>query len=215
MSITVDNIPINDDTDFTAVALDALRGRGGSIPSDNGPVDWVFRAYTQLSDTPYAGRLSQGVAACLTAEPEVRDQALLFFITYPGAAGAERVTELAITSDLDLRLAEALAARITAGDEDALLRGQLEILRPGNGGSVIAALTEAVPDWVVDRAEDITRLAPTAGATILIYLQHTGHDVLAVARRIVPLCHGDSRFELDIPRFIDDPATRQAILELF
>jgi hypothetical protein len=215
MSITVDNVPITDDTDFEAVALDALRGRGGSFPSDNGPIDWVYRAYKQLAATAYAGRLSQGVAACLTAEPEVREQALLFFITYPRAAGAERVTQLAVTSGLDSRLAEALAARITVGDEDALLRGQLEVLKPGNGGVVIASLTRAAPDWVVGRAEEITRLAPAAGATILIQLQHTGHDVLAVARRIVPLCHDDTRFELDIPRFIDDPATRQAILDLF
>jgi hypothetical protein len=211
--LTVDNIPITDETDFAEVALYALRGGGGSLRSDNAPVDWVFRAYTELAGTPYVDRLTLGVAACL--DSDVRDQALLFFISYPEAAGAERVTELAASGPAEGLLLEALGARIAVGDEDAVLLGQLAAVRPGHAGPVIAELTDAVPEWVVARAEQITRLTPTAGATILIRIQGTGYDLLDLARRIVPLCHGDSRFELDISRFIDDPATRQAILELF
>src|ERR1700733_4468633 len=95
--VRVDNITLSDATDFDGFVLEVLRGRGGvgSLRSDNAPGDWIFRAYDQLKATPYADRLSRGVAAALTvADPSVQSQALVFFASQPKAAGAERLVDL-------------------------------------------------------------------------------------------------------------------------
>jgi hypothetical protein len=91
--VRVDNTMLTGDTDFAALVRDNLLGGGGfgSLRSDNFPVDCIFRAYEELRGTPYADLLSRGVAANLDAvEPDVREQALLFFRALPDAAGAER-----------------------------------------------------------------------------------------------------------------------------
>src|SRR3954470_5901433 len=96
---TIDGVTLNDQTDFAAFVRDVLRGEGGvgSRRGDSQPLDWILRAYAELagSGSPYADRLAQGVADCLTAaEPEVRGQALVFFQNKPRAAGGERVRDL-------------------------------------------------------------------------------------------------------------------------
>jgi hypothetical protein len=95
-SARVDTVELTDGTDFAALANKALLGHvGGSLRSDNAPLDWVFRAYDELRGTRYADLLACGVAACLTAaDPYVRAQALIFFQALPQAAGHERIIEL-------------------------------------------------------------------------------------------------------------------------
>lgn len=231
-SRTIDGVTLSDQTDFAAFARDVLRGQGGvgSRPSDNQPLDWILRAYRELAGSPHADRLAQGVAACLTApEPEVRAQALVFFQSNPRAAGGERVRDLVAGdrrlfrgvpdpvhpgTDLDWQLLAALAARIAHGDSRAVDLARAEVVKPGRAAPLIAELASAAPDWVRAHAEDIVRGTPAAGATLLIQLQKAG-DLLALGRRIVPLCHRDPRFELDIGRFIDDVSVRQQLLDLF
>lgn len=228
----VDTVTFSDATVFGALVHDVLRGQGGvgALPSDHLPLDWVTRAYAELAGSPYADRLAEGVAACLTApEPEVRGQALVFFQSHPRAAGGERVRELVAGdralfrgvpdpihpgTDLDWQLLAALAARVAIGDRRALDLARDEALRPGRAVPLVAELASAAPDWVVANAEAIVRGTPEAGATLLIQLQGTT-DLVALGRRIVGLCHGDPRFELDVPRFIDDEAVRQQLLDLF
>jgi hypothetical protein len=130
----VDTVTLTDATDFAALVLDVLSGAGGygSTRSDTYPVDWVFRAYGEIRQTPYADRMARGVAACLTAaDPLIRAQALVFFQSQPGAAGHERIVDLVagdralfagvadpIHPDVDLewQLLAALAAQLTRTD---------------------------------------------------------------------------------------------------
>lgn len=228
----VDTVTFTDATDFAQLVREVLLGQGGvgSRPSDHLPLDWVKRAYAEVAGSPYADRLSEGVAACLTApEPEVRSQALIFFQNHSRAAGGERVRELVAGDralfrgvpdpiqagvDLDWQLRAALAVRVANGDAKALDLARGEAVQPGRAAPIVAELASAAPDWVVANAEAIVRGTPEAGATLLIQLQGKT-DLVALGRRIAPLCHGDPRFELDVGRFVDDKAVRQQLLDLF
>jgi len=230
---TIDNVTLTEQTEFAAFVREVLLGGGGvgSRPSDHQPLDWILRAYAELAGSPYADLLARGVAACLTApEPAVRGQALVFFQSQPRAAGGDRVCDLVAGdrqlfrgvadpihpgTDLDWQLLAALAVRVAGGDPRALELARKEALEPGRAAPVIAELAGAAKDWVVANAEAIVRGTPAAGATLLIQLQTEVADLRALGRRIAPLCHGDPRFELDISRFIDDRAVRQAILDAF
>jgi hypothetical protein len=91
--VVVDVFTLTDDTDFPALVRAVLNGAGGSYPSDNSTLDWVFRAYEEIRTTPYADRLARGVAACGTdPDPEIARLARIFFERHPNAAGAELVT---------------------------------------------------------------------------------------------------------------------------
>jgi hypothetical protein len=232
-AVQVDRTTLTGETDFAALALDVLSGGGsyGSYPSDSYPLDWVFRACQELHGTPWVDRLSGGVAACLTARSElVRAQALVFFQSRPGAVGGERIAELVAGDrtlfagvpdpihpavDLDWQLLATLAARVSIGDARATGLACAEALRPGKAEPVVGALCTAVPGWVSAHAEQIVRATPGAGATILISPPVTGPELLALARRIAPLCRADPRFETDVTRFVDDPELRQAILAAY
>jgi hypothetical protein len=231
--VHVDNVTLDDTTDFDAFVHDVLRGGGGvgSSRSDNAPLDWIFRAYEQLRDTPYADRMSRGVAACLDAsDPDVQTQALVFFQSQPRAVGGERIDDLVAgdrarfagvadpmhpSVDLEWQLLVALGARLRGGGARTLGLARTEALKPGKAHPFIGALTAAAPDWVVEHAEDIVRGTPAAGIPILVKLQALKRDLAAVGRRIAPLCHGDPQFESYVTRLIDAPGTRQILLDAF
>ena len=231
--VQIDNVTFDDTTDFDRFVHDVLIGEGGvgSNRGDSAPLDWIFRAYEQLSKTPYAGKLSRGVAACLqAAEPAVRAQALVFFQAQPRAAGAERIDELVAADragfagvadplhpgvDLEWQLLTALGARLAAGYPRSVALGRSEAVVPGKAPPFIGALVAVSPDWVIEHAEVIVKASPSAGITILIKLQGQGYDLVKIGRRIAPLCHTDARFESYVARFIDDPATRHALLDAF
>jgi hypothetical protein len=231
--VQVENVAFDDATDFDAFVHDVLRGGGGvgSRPSDNAPLDWIFRAYDQLRSTPYGDRLSRGVAACLEAnEPDVQTQALVFFQSQPSAAGGERIDDLVAGDrarfakvadpmhpdvDLEWQLLVALGARLRAGDPRSLELARTEALAPGKAHPFIAALTAAAPDWVIEHAEDIVRGTPAAGIPILVKLQAQKRDLTAIGRRIAPLCRGDAQFESYVARLIDEPDTRKVLLDAF
>jgi hypothetical protein len=84
---TIDGIELTGRTDFADLAHRALLGTaGGALRSDCFPLDWVLRVYHELAGSPYADILAHGVAACLAApEPEVREQARIFFEALPSA----------------------------------------------------------------------------------------------------------------------------------
>jgi hypothetical protein len=231
--VRIDNVTLSDATDFEALVLAVLRGGGGvgARRSDNYPVVWILRAYDALKSSSYAARLARGVAAALTApEPEVRAQALVFFQAHPDAAAGDRVDDLVAGdralfagvadpihpgTDLDWQLLTALAARVRIGDRRALDLARAEVLLPGKGTPLISELVAADAGWAVARAEEIVRATPAAGASLLIALQGSGHDLAAIGRRIARWCRADARFELDVSRFIDDVAARRAILDAF
>jgi hypothetical protein len=112
-------------------------------------------------------------------------------------------------------LLAALAARIGIGDARAVELARGEVVQPGRAAPIIAELATADRDWVVANAEAIVRGTPAAGATLLIQLQAAVSGFIELARRVVPWCHGDARFELDISRFFDEPSVRVQLLELF
>jgi hypothetical protein len=231
--VRVDNVTFDDTTEFNAFVHDVLRGGGGvgSNRGDSAPLDWIFRAYEQVRNTPYADRLSRGVAACLEApEPDVQTQALVFFQSQPGAAGGERIDELVAgdrarfagiadpmhpSVDLEWQLLVALGGRLRTGGARSLELARKEAVSPGKAHPFIAALTAAAPDWVIEHAEDIVRGTPAAGIPILVKLQAQHRDLAAIGRRIAPLCHGDPQFESYVTRLIDDPGARQMLLDAF
>lgn len=230
--IRVDVVTFTDDVDIEKIARDALSGSGGfgSCPGDRAPVDWIFRAYAELAGTPYADRLTRGVAVCLTdADPRIRAQALLFFECHPLAAGGERLADLAAGDralfagvpdplrpgvDLEWQLLTAWGARL-GGDNAGIDVARAEVLKPGKAEPVVGGLFDAAPDWVINNAEAIVRGTPRAGITLLVAMRRTGADLVEFGRRIAPLCHGDEHFERDLPRAVDDPVARQAILDAF
>lgn len=230
--VRVDVVTFTDDGDIEKIARDALSGSGGfgSLPGDRAPVDWIFRAYAELAGTPYADRLARGVAVCLTdADPRIRAQALLFFECQPLAAGGERIVDLAAGDralfagvpdplrpgvDLEWQLLTALGSRL-GGDDAGLEVARAEVLKPGKAEPVVGGLFDAAPEWVIHHAEAIVRGTPRAGIPLLAAVQRTGADLIDFGRRIAPLCHGDEHFERDLPRVVDDPAVRQAILAAF
>jgi len=233
--VQVDVVTFAEETDAARVARDAMAGDGGfgSFPSDNAPVDWVFRAYAELAGTPYADRLARGVAVCLSdPDPLIRAQALIFFRSKPLAAGGERLVELAAgdragfagvpdplspSVDLEWQLLGALGARLArrGGDDAGLAVAQAEVLRAGKARPVVSGLFDAAPEWVISHAESIVHGTPRAGITLLAAVQRSGADVVEFGRRIAPLCRGDDQFERYLPRVVDDPAARRAILEAF
>ncbi|MBN2494715.1 MAG: hypothetical protein JXR96_09015 [Deltaproteobacteria bacterium] len=224
-AVVVDTFDLTADTDFAALVRQVLLGRaGGSLPTDLDPADWLFRAYAELEGSPYRDRLAEGVSACLTdEEPRVRSGALTFFERHPEARGAERIVELAEgpralfdgtasgTAALEDKLMRCVGARILAGDARAREIGRREALEPGRPVQLIAALTQADPDWIVEHAETIVDKTPATGLSILFNLQSIGRDVLEVGKRIARLAKRDRSFKRDLDRFIDDPGVREEI----
>jgi hypothetical protein len=229
---TVDNVTLTERTDFADLVRNSLLGGVlGALRGDCYPLDAVERVHHELTGSPYAGRWEHGVAACLTdPDPFVRAQALLFFQAHPHAGGAGRVRELLAGdrdlfrgvpdplspgSDLEARLLATFAHRVSPDDPPAVALACAEVVVPGRAAPLIGALADAAPEWVVAHAETIVAGTPSAGATLLIRLQAVVSDLVGLGRRVVPLCRGDTRFESDIARFIDDHAAGQEILDLF
>jgi hypothetical protein len=103
------------EAEVAAFVRENLLGGGGlgGLRSDCYPVDAVLRVHGELSGSPLAVRLEEGVAACLTdPDPFVRSQALVFFRVHRCPAGDRRIGELA------------------AGDR-RLFRGVPDPLQPG------------------------------------------------------------------------------------
>lgn len=230
---TVDNVTLTEETDFAGFVRAVLLGGGGlgSLRSDCLPLDAVERLYAELADSPYAERLEHGIAVCLTdPDPFVRAQALAFFHAHPYAVADERVRELLAGDrrlfravpgpagagpDLEWQLLDLLAYRVAKGDPWAVAMACAEVLQPGRAEPLIGALVEAKPEWVLSHAEEIVQNTPAAGTTLLILMQTAVDDLAGLARRIIPLCHGDEHFESDIARFIDEEAVRHELLRLF
>lgn len=106
---------LGDEVAAAAFVRENLLGGGGlgALRSDCYPVDAVLRVHGELAGSALAGRLEEGVAACLTdPEPFVRAQALVFLRARPCPAGQRRIREL------------------VAGDR-GLFRGVPDPLQPG------------------------------------------------------------------------------------
>jgi len=199
----VDGLALSDQTDFAALAREALLGGGGlgGLPNDVLPLDAVDRLHADLAGTPYADRLSRGIAASLDAEPFVRYQALLFFEKHPQAAGAERiddivagdrslfegVVETTANADLGFGLLRALGARALAADGRARDLARREALAAGRALGVIAFITRADPDWAEANAEAIVRGTPGALGPLLFQLQLLERDIVPVGERLARL----------------------------
>lgn len=226
-----DNVDFTDDTDMDSLMHAALLGGvGGSLRSDNAPLDWVFRAYEALQGTRFADRVSRAMATNLTApEAEVRWQALIFFESHPHVPGAERIADLVAgdragfvgvpcpwgrSGDLEDKLVWDLAVQLRRGDERGIALARAEALRPGRALTVIRGLILVDDEWVDGHAEQIVRGSPDAGAALIAGLHDEGFDARALAQRVVPLCHREPEFDHWAGRLIDDPEIRTFVIDL-
>lgn len=216
----LDSFTLTDETDFADLARNTILGRiGGGMPHDSHPVAWVFRAYRELEGSPYQEKLAQGVAACLEdGDPVVRLGALIFFGSHPTAPGAERIITLVEggrsrfgSEELSNELMSALGAQIgLPGCDQALVLARREALE-GDPDHVMAALTQADADWVIEHAEAIVEAHPTTGMTILFNLQKVGGDVAAVGQRIAGSAKRDPTFSEELDDYIRDDDARALI----
>lgn len=220
-STTYDGVSFGLDTDFSTLARQALVGAvGNASPFDHHPTAWLFRAYQALPQQ-WADRLSEAVASCVIEGPEVlRLNGLMFFSAHPKAVGAKTIVRLAreaagdFTGDGLWELFRCVGAFAMQGDTDALALGKQECLRDGGMiEALIAPLTQADPDWVVENAGSIVSNEPKAGLTILFNLQEMGRDILELGEQLAPLAKKDRQFKKDLPRFIDDPNVVEAIMK--
>lgn len=225
-TLRVDTEVFADDYDFEAFARRLLSGEaGGSLPTDQGPLDWVERAMPIVQGTRFEAILFGAFAACLSDhDPAVRLEALRLFEKFPNAPHAERVTELARTTrllfqpdgdeDLEFKLLRVVGARMSVGDEAAKQIGRDEATsKTGRPEPLIAALTSYDPDWVIANAEAIVSTHPEVGSTILFNLERIGRDIRVIGPRVAPIAAaGDKNFKKDIKRYIDSSAAKVAIL---
>lgn len=203
--LTVHGKQLTADTDYTALAADALSGNAAlsAMPSDTSSLEGVFRFYDALGGSPYADLVSRGMAAALThPNAAVRASALFFFEKYPRAAGAERAEELSGGDrvlfdgvrdpdsgyDLGQQLSRVVGARLMAGYPSALAEAWAQALRPGGAFGVIAALTARAREWTLANADRIVRGTPSTFGPILYQLQSEGPEAaIAFAGRIARL----------------------------
>jgi hypothetical protein len=225
--VRVDTVTFVDGFDYQGFARSLLSGSGvvGSLPSDQGPLDWLARALPLLSGTPHEARLTSAIGTLLTdGDPDVRAEASRFFGQFPAAAGADHLIDAAnnhrglfsgVTNtdgeDLDRLLLRAIGARTLAGDLRAIDVARREALS-GTGGSLIAALTKADPDWVTDHATEIVQHDPNAAVTILMNLERIGRPITDVGEKIAPLAAALPSFKRDLDRYIDDQKAKARIL---
>jgi hypothetical protein len=223
-----DGITFDDATDFTDLARKAVLWKlGGSLPSDDDAMCWVERAYKAIEGTPWHDRFAEGMAACLAdSDRIVRSQALSFFSQFPEARGGERIVELALGDragfagvpglteqggDLEWKLLHAVSARIAIGDTRAIELGKKEALA-GRAEPIIASLTGADPQWVIEHAEQIVKSRPATGITILFNLERAGYNIADLGVRIANDIVRDPNFNDHFYRFIDDRQTKERIL---
>lgn len=232
-ALAIEGATFTDTTDFAAFAREVLRGGGGvaSRPDDSLPVDWMYRVYPRLRDagSPYADRLSEGIAANLDApEPFVRFQATIFFEEHPRAMGGERIEAIVAGDrrlfagvrvpsdarvDLEWHLLRALGARAYAGQGGALDLARAEALRPGKAQPLVAHIVGADGDFAARNAEAIVRGSPDALGPLLYQLGKTRRDVAGVGERLARLGVVEpSRFAAAVEDNVSDPAARRRIL---
>jgi hypothetical protein len=232
MRVQIDSsVAVDGATDFVELARRGLHGEVGiATQSDQAPLDWVKRAYERLRSSPELGeKFARGVAAAISDEDaKVRTQALMFFESYPTAAGRELVAEAAKnhrqlfrgvpspfqdSTTLEWQLLRTIGTLARNGDADALALAYAEVVRVGGqGNAAIAALTQIDPQWVAIHAEEIVRADVMSAAPLLINLQESAVDVGDVGERIAPLAAHAPMFRSLVEDMITDEATRRRIL---
>ena len=227
--VDFDGVTFAADTDYAALARRALRWElGGSLPYDNDALDWVYRALRALAGTSHATKLIEAITGAVTDDERmVRVRALSFIEGHPKAWGAERVVEVAAGdrrgfkgvpgwtesgADLEWLLLRAVASRIDIGDERAIELAKNEALNPGQPHAVMAALTGADPQWVIDHAEEIVRKTPATGVTMLRNLEQAGYDIADLGVRVARDMAGDPDFRDHLERFVDSAEAKRRIL---
>jgi uncharacterized protein (TIGR02996 family) len=194
---------LSESTDFVGVVRRAIAGRTQLVapPSgfDSSPlVCGGALELRKLLGAPLIERLDLAVAALLTDdEPQVRAEALLFFVDTPSASGGERVVALAegdrahfagvIVGGRDLEdwLVDAVAWRIARLGETASIElARKEALRPGRARRVLWALAAHDAAWVEANAHAICAASPGDEDELLRLLAGAGRDVASLRRRL-------------------------------
>ncbi len=193
-------------SEAAARAQALLRGRlleweGGMNRDDRTPVEWLVRRYHAM-DREEAAALAQACAAALRApEAALRAGALRFFADTPEAGddgallrawrdhradfdGVPDPWVPELGRDLGAQLARVVAARVRAGDTEAVTLLQREALSPGRAGPVIAALFYLDLPWVEAHAAEIVKGSPGALKAVLYNLQRRGRPVLSLIQAL-------------------------------
>jgi len=227
--VDYDGVTFAADTDYAALARRALLWElGGSLPYDDDALDWVYRALRALAGTSHATKLIAAITAAVTDEARmVRVRALSFIESYPRSWGAEYVVDVAAGDrkgftgvpgwaesgdDLEGLLLRAVASRINIGDERAIALAKKEALNPGQPQPLMAALTSADPQWVIDHAQEIARRTPATGVTMLHNLEQAGYDIAGLGVRIARDMASDPDFRDRLDRFVDNVEAKRRIL---
>jgi hypothetical protein len=228
--IEVDGIAFSPATDFVKLVRHHLEGRGPRPSAQPGarPIQWLLKVADSLSFTPLHDRLSEAIAACLTAaDNKIQSQALHYFQKSPRALGHDRILDLLrgdrapfvgvpdpFNTDrtLEWQLLAALSYQLTSDQHKAIELARKEVLIPGKAGPLVAALTSQDTPWVLTHAREIVAGTPSAAVAILFRLCYLGKEYVALGRELAPLAAIDPRFEEDLRAFINDPVAVDAIL---
>jgi len=195
----------------------------------------TYRALHEI-DPVAAGRLSRAVANHLgSGDPEVDGPILRFFADTYGAAGGERIAEVArdlsrypshvrdptpggVTDFLrEMLLLQALRWHEGAAiNEDVVASAQEDVLT-GDGSCLIVYVASQDADWFRAHVTAIAALYPSNSDSVLLALRDLGEDDEASIRRLLPFADATSRRYIgENLRYVyfRDPKERDRLLAL-
>lgn len=178
--MTIDDVNIDDSTDFARLAENALLSRiGSSRSTTDSALSWLFGAWPQLRGTAFADRLAVAIGQHVIAgDRATKHAALVFFVTFPDAAArafapleralADRSAVRGVfppdggSADLEWWLLRAIASVAATGSPQARRMIEEEALRPdGKAEPIMHTLITTDSAWFVQHRADVLALHPS------------------------------------------------------
>ena len=199
--LTVDDLPIEHDTDIARLASRALSEgapAGASLGFREYPAGWLGRIYYRLRDLPEAEALGQAVGELLFSDdPELVGGALAFYRVWRSAPGRERVLELADRVGAAKTFPSKFGVtKAVPSKWDRFLRTEI----PESPGATLTHQVrdlESVPKKVLGHLETLA-CAPGAGGMNSgqldgLFAALAAHDGEFLAREAASIALGDDR----------------------